>query len=153
MPAIPGMIATASSPAARATALLTPDADPANRSGAASSTVAVSGETVSVSPRPNTIIAGSTSASHVASGPMRSRSSSPHADTSGPMVIGSRGPMRPASAPDPRREQEHDHRERQQRGARGDRAEPGHGLQLQHQHEEHDAQRPVDEQRGERWRR
>ena len=99
MPAIPGMIATASSPAARATALFTPDADPANRSGAASSTVAVSGETVSVIPAPNTIIAGSTSVSHDASGPTRSRSSSPHADTSGPMVIGSRGPMRPASAP------------------------------------------------------
>ena len=72
---------------------------PANRSGAASSTVAVSGETVSVMPAPNTTIAGNTSVSHDAPGPTRSRSSSPHAATSGPTVIGIRGPIRPARRP------------------------------------------------------
>jgi hypothetical protein len=41
-----------------------------------------------------------------------------------------------------------DQGERQQRRARGDRAEPGHRMQLQHQNGEHDTQRAVDEQGG-----
>ena len=57
-------------------------------------------------------------------------------------------PDAPGQRAHARREQEHDHRERQQGRARGHRAEARHGLQLQDQHEEHDAQRPVDEQRG-----
>ncbi|MYW76454.1 hypothetical protein, partial [Pseudonocardia sp. SID8383] len=45
IPAIAGTAATASRPAARAIALLTPDATPACRSAAASSTAVVSGAT------------------------------------------------------------------------------------------------------------
>ena len=93
------MTATDSSPAARATALFTPDAAPTNRSGAEASTVAVSGATVSASPAPNTTTPGSTSATQHAPGPTRRSSSSPAALTSGPTVIGSRGPIRCASAP------------------------------------------------------
>ena len=54
-PTATGSAATASSAPARATALLTPLAMPACSSGAAASTVAVSGATISASPRPNTI--------------------------------------------------------------------------------------------------
>ena len=49
MPASVGRAATASSAAARATALLTPEATPAWRMGAAASTVAVRGATVAAS--------------------------------------------------------------------------------------------------------
>src|SRR5262249_26074380 len=59
-PARPGITAIASRPAPREMALLTPEAIPAYRVAAAASTVAVSGATVSVSPRPNTNTAGST---------------------------------------------------------------------------------------------
>ena len=79
--------------------MFTPDAAPAYRSGADPSTVAVRGATVSARPAPNTTTPGSTSTSHDAPGPMRRRSSSPAALISGPTVIGSRGPIRCASAP------------------------------------------------------
>ena len=49
-----------SSPAARATALLTPEASPAWAGGTAPSTVAVSGATKMASPSPSTTTAGST---------------------------------------------------------------------------------------------
>ena len=62
-------------------------------------TVAVSGATVSASPAPNTSIAGSTCPNQDADASTRSSRSRPAALTSGPTVIGSRGPMRPASAP------------------------------------------------------
>ena len=51
---------TASSPATRATALLTPEAIPAWLESTAASTVAVTGATTKVRPRPKTITAGST---------------------------------------------------------------------------------------------
>ena len=60
-PTTTGSAATASSAPARATALLTPLAMPACSSGAAASTVAVSGATISESPSPNTIAPGRTS--------------------------------------------------------------------------------------------
>ena len=53
--------AIASRPATRAMALLTPDAMPACCGSAPPRTVAVSGETVIASPRPNTMTPGSTS--------------------------------------------------------------------------------------------
>ena len=59
-PVSSGMAATANSPAARATALFTPDATPAWRTSAAASTVAVSGATVTARPMPNRTRAGST---------------------------------------------------------------------------------------------
>ena len=99
-PAIGGTTATASSPALRATALLTPDAAPACSVGAAASTVEVSGATSVVIPSPKTTTAGSTSVAYEASAPIRSMSSRPPAATSGPAVICSRGPIRSASAPD-----------------------------------------------------
>src|SRR6266542_3279230 len=58
MPATTGRVATASSPAARATVLLTAEAIPACSSLAAASTVEVSGATVSDRPRANTSTAG-----------------------------------------------------------------------------------------------
>src|SRR6266511_1627358 len=61
MPAATGRVATASSPAARATALLTAEATPACSALAAASTVAVSGATVSDRPRANTSTPGRTS--------------------------------------------------------------------------------------------
>src|SRR5215213_8815601 len=89
----------ASSPAVRATALLTPEATPAWLAGADISTAAVSGATVSVRPTPNTSTAGSTSVHQLAPGPIRSISTSPPADTSGPPVMNGRGPRRAAAAP------------------------------------------------------
>ena len=50
-------------------------------------------------PAPKTAAAGKTSKSQDASGPIRGSSSRPAAAINGPMVIGSRGPIRPASAP------------------------------------------------------
>ena len=61
-PTTSGSTAMASRPATRATALLTPLAMPACRSGAAASTVAVNGATVNDRPRPNSDTGGSTSA-------------------------------------------------------------------------------------------
>ena len=58
MPASAGSAATAMRPAARATALFTADATPTFSMGAAASTVAVSGATVSDSPKENTTMAG-----------------------------------------------------------------------------------------------
>ena len=52
MPAATGRTATASSPAVRATSLLTAEAIPAWSAGAAASTVEVSGATVRTSPNP-----------------------------------------------------------------------------------------------------
>ena len=52
--------AMGSSPATRATALLTADAMPARSESAAPRIAAVRGETVSASPNPNTTIAGNT---------------------------------------------------------------------------------------------
>ena len=60
-PTTTGSAATASREPARATALLTPLAMPACSSGAAASTVAVSGAIISESPSPNTIAPGRTS--------------------------------------------------------------------------------------------
>jgi hypothetical protein len=59
-PAIRGNTATASRPATLETALLIPEAIPEWRASAAASTVAVTGATTTVSPRPKTITAGST---------------------------------------------------------------------------------------------
>ena len=58
IPAAAGSAAAEMRPASRATALFTPDATPASRSGAAASTAAVSGATSIESPRPNTTTAG-----------------------------------------------------------------------------------------------
>ncbi len=55
IPASAGSAATASSPAKRATALLTPDATPVRASLTPASTAEVSGATVVAIPRPNTI--------------------------------------------------------------------------------------------------
>ena len=109
--------------------------------GPTASTVAVSGATVSASPAPKTSDAGQ----HVrrpSSRPARcgAAGAAPAALSSGPTVIGSRGPIRSRECPGPRREHEHDRRDRQQRRAGGGRAEPGDHLQLQHQQQE-DARR------------
>ena len=60
MPASAGSTATAISPAARATSLLTAEATPACSAGAAARAVAVSGATMIATPSPNTTTAGST---------------------------------------------------------------------------------------------
>ena len=60
MPAVTGNTATASSPATRAMALLTPEAIPAWLSDRAARTAAVSGATVIARPTPKTTTAGST---------------------------------------------------------------------------------------------
>jgi len=73
---------------------------PACRSGAAASTVAVNGATVKHMPRPNSETPGSTSTRYDVSLSTRTASSIAAADESnGPTVIGSRGPIRVASAP------------------------------------------------------
>src|SRR6186997_3116027 len=59
-PTAAGRTATASNPARRAAALLTPDAIPNSSGGTAPRTVAVSGATVIARPRPNTTAAGKT---------------------------------------------------------------------------------------------
>src|SRR6266508_1832951 len=93
------MPATANSWADRATALLTPEASPACSSSTEDSTVAVSGATVATRPSPRTTTGGSTSAKYDAPGPIRPSSRNPAAISSGPTVIGVRGPIRPASCP------------------------------------------------------
>src|SRR2546423_1256799 len=60
IPASSGRIATARSPAMRATALLVPDASPARSWLSEARTAAVSGATVTDRPRPNTATAGGT---------------------------------------------------------------------------------------------
>ena len=100
MPATAGISATASRPAARAIALLTPEAMPTWRSSAASSTVAVSGATVPASPSPNSATAGRTSTKYDAPAPMRPSRSIPAAASRSPTVIGQRGPIRCARRPD-----------------------------------------------------
>src|SRR5262245_23910560 len=70
-PTAVGRTATASNPASRATALLTPDATPRSLSSAAASTVDVSGATVAASPRPNTTAAGNTDVQYDSPGSMR----------------------------------------------------------------------------------
>ena len=60
-PATGGRIATASSPPARDTSLLTAEAMPTLLAGAAASTVAVSGATLMARPNPKTTTAGRTS--------------------------------------------------------------------------------------------
>src|SRR4051795_2332740 len=99
MPATSGTAATASSPAARATVLLTPLAMPACRTSTAPSTVAVNGATVSASPRPSPMVPGRMSVRYEASGPIRASERTPRAATSGPTVMGIRGPIRCPSAP------------------------------------------------------
>ena len=94
-----GSTATASRPAARAMALLTPEAMPACRASAAARTVVVSGATMNARPSPKTVTAGRTSVVYEAFGPTRTRSSTPPAATRGPTLIGSRGPIRSDSAP------------------------------------------------------
>lgn len=99
IPASSGSAATASSPAARAAALLIPLARPARPAGTEASTVAVSGATSTVMPAPITTMAGRTSRTYEASGPTRSISSVPAAHSSGPTVSGKRGPIRSPRAP------------------------------------------------------
>src|SRR3954468_4571117 len=60
IPAKAGNTATAINPPVRATSLLTAEATPECSAGAAASTVAVSGATITATPRPKTTIAGST---------------------------------------------------------------------------------------------
>jgi hypothetical protein len=79
--------------------LLTPLAIPANRSGAAASTVAVSGATVSVRPTPCSTEPGRISTAYGALPSTRTSQAVPAAMISGPAVMGRRGPMRWARAP------------------------------------------------------
>ena len=93
------MTAIASSPADRATALLTPEAAPTRRSGAAPSTAAVSGDTAQDSPRPSNSTDGKTSVTYDASAPIRVPAANPAAASSVPSVISGRGPSRSDSPP------------------------------------------------------
>src|SRR5690554_1553796 len=99
MPASAGSAATASSPARRETALLTPEATPLIASSTASSTAVVNGATVSASPRPNTTTPANTPVGYPTPASIRDNHISPAAATSGPSVIGSLGPMRAPSSP------------------------------------------------------
>ena len=77
---------------------------PACRSGAAASTVAVSGATISASPRPKSVSGGSTWVQYDTPSPTPVSQRAPSAITIGPTVIGIRGPMRlPSSPPLPAR--------------------------------------------------
>ena len=78
---------------------------------------------------------------------MRRSRSRPAALSSGPDRHRQPWPDPLRECPGPRREHEHDRRDRQQRRAGDGRAEPGDDLQLQHQQQEDDAERPVDQQR------
>ena len=75
---------------------------------------------------------------------MRASRSSPPAQTSGPTVIGSRGPMRSASAPARAERSSISAVTGQERGPRGERLEPGDDLQVEDEQEEHAAERRVD---------
>ena len=79
--------------------MFTPDATPACTTSTAASTVAVNGATIRASPSANTTTAGNTSATYVAVAPIRVIMTTPTAHTSGPSVIGSRGPIRSANWP------------------------------------------------------
>ncbi len=83
---------------ARATALLMPLATPAYRSGAAARTVAVSGATSVARPSENTVMPGRTPVQKSVPSPTGTRRSTPTAHSSGPIVIGRRGPIRLESA-------------------------------------------------------
>ena len=100
-PASSGTAAIATSCPVRATALLTPDATPARRDSTAPSAVVVSGATVIVESGPEDEDPGQ-HRRDVRTHRRRRGSSkaSPAAHTSGPTLIGSRGPMRSASAPE-----------------------------------------------------
>src|SRR6266567_2585143 len=99
-PTTAGSTATASRLPVRATALFTPDATPANRSGAAASTVAVTGATIADRPRPNTSTPGSTPVTYCAPGRTMRNSSMPAATSIGPATNCVLGPIRCASLPD-----------------------------------------------------
>ena len=92
--------AMARRPAARATALFTPDAAPAWRSSSIDViTVVVSGATVIAIPMPSVAMPGKNVVQYEPPMPGRASSTKPAAATSGPTISGSRGPMRSASAP------------------------------------------------------
>jgi hypothetical protein len=65
----------------------------------AARTAAVSGATVIISPMPKTTTAGRTASRYDAPGVMRAINAKPAAAISGPIVMGSRGPVRSAMAP------------------------------------------------------
>ena len=84
--------AVASSPAVRATALLTADAMPASLSSASARTVAVSGETVAARPSEKSSMAGRTSVRKLVSWSKRSMSRNPPDTRNGPPAMNQRGP-------------------------------------------------------------
>src|SRR5271163_5339189 len=94
--------ATASSPAIRDTALLTPEAMPASLDGTASITAVVSGATLIAIPTPKTTTAGKNVLQYEPPIPGREKSAKPAAATSGPTVSGNRAPYRATSPPDQR---------------------------------------------------
>jgi hypothetical protein len=79
--------------------LLTAEATPVFSSGTAPSTAAVSGATTSASPRANSATAGNTPVQYPEPSATCANSAMPAAASSGPTVIGRRGPRRPASRP------------------------------------------------------
>ena len=146
-PAAAGITASAVRLAARAIALLTPDATLTCRWSAAAITVAVSGATNVTSPSPNTNAPGNTSGNHSASGPMRVRSSSPTAASSGPdRELDARTDALRERARR-RRAHEHEHGDGQQRDARRERGPTRRDLQLVRHEEERDPERAVEQER------
>src|SRR6202051_4932395 len=94
--------ATASSPATRDTALLTPEAMPTSLDGTASITAVVSGATLIAIPMPKTTTAGKNVLQYEPPIPGLEKSAKPAAATSVPTVSGSLAPYRATCPPDQR---------------------------------------------------
>ena len=139
--------ATASSPATRAMALLTPDAMPALCSSASASTVAVSGATVAESPSEKSSRAGSRSVDVVDVGVDALQQREPRRRD---QRADAHEPARPEAvghAPRAARQREHHERDRQRRQAGLQRVVAGDLLQEEHEEEDHRAQPAVHRER------
>ncbi len=91
--------AIASTPPARDTALLIPDARPLWRESTAFITVVVSGATVIVMPMPSVTIAGKTEIQYEPPTPIMAKIRNATPTTAGPTVSGNRAPNCPISPP------------------------------------------------------
>ncbi|OBG87443.1 hypothetical protein A5698_26300 [Mycobacterium sp. E136] len=101
-PTITPVSATAIRPAIREIALLTADPMPLCAGSTAASTAAVSGETVIVSPRPNTTSPGINWVQMSTGGWAADIHRKPAAATIGPTAMNNRGPCTPARVPNRR---------------------------------------------------
>ena len=128
-PTAAGSAATASSEPARATALLTPLAMPAWSSGAAASTVEVSGATITARPSPKTVSPGSTSTTYRTSAPSGTSISAPSRHHQRPDRHRDPWTDPGAERPEPRGQEQHAEGDRQHRdaGLRARRTRPPSG--------------------------